>query len=111
MKSGRVRAIASTAPKRGVGPLPELPVMAETIPGFDLVTWHGVMIAPGTAQPIVERVNRELNAVLQNAEVKQRFAASGLQITGGAPGDFAAVLKRDYDKYGAALRSAGVKPE
>lgn len=111
VKSGRVRAIASTAPKRGVGPLPELPVMAETIPGFDLVTWHGVMIAPGTAQPIVERVNRELNAVLQNAEVKQRFAASGLQITGGAPGDFAAVLKRDYDKYGAALRSAGVKPE
>jgi tripartite-type tricarboxylate transporter receptor subunit TctC len=111
VKSGRVRAIASTAPKRGVGPLPELPVMAETIPGFDLVTWHGVMIAPGTPQPIVERVNRELNAVLQNAEVKQRFAASGLQITGGAPGDFAAVLKRDYDKYGAALRSAGVKPE
>jgi len=111
VKSGRVRAIASTAPKRGAGPLPELPVMAETIPGFDLVTWHGVMIAPGTPQPIVERVNRELNAVLQSAEVKQRFAASGLQITGGAPAEFAAILKRDYDKYGAALRSAGVKPE
>ena len=111
VKSGRVRAIASTAPKRGSGPLPDLPVMAETIPGFDLVTWHGVMIAPGTPQPVVERVNRELNAVLQSAEVKQRFAASGLQITGGTPGEFAAILKRDYDKYGAALRSAGVKPE
>lgn len=111
VKSGRVRAIASTAPKRGIGPLPDLPVMAETIPGFDLVTWHGVMIAPGTPQPLVERVNRELNAVLQNAQVKERFAASGLQITGGAPGEFAAILKRDYDKYGAALRSAGVKPE
>jgi tripartite-type tricarboxylate transporter receptor subunit TctC len=111
VKSGRVRAIASTAPKRGVGPLPDLPVMAETVPGFDLVTWHGVMIAPGTPQPIVERVNRELNAVLQNAQVKERFATSGLQITGGAPAEFAAILKRDYDKYGAALRSAGVKPE
>jgi len=111
VKSGRVRAIASTAPKRGAGPLPDLPVMAETIPGFDLVTWHGVMIAPGTPQPTVERVNRELNAVLQSAEVKQRFAASGLQITGGTPAEFAAILKRDYDKYGAALRSAGVKPE
>jgi len=111
VKSGRVRAIASTAPKRGIGPLPELPVMAETIPGFDLVTWHGVMVAPGTPPPLVERVNRELNAVLQSNEVKQRFAASGLQITGGTPAEFGTVLKRDYEKYGSALRSAGVKPE
>ena len=111
VKGGRVRAIASTAPKRGIGPLPDLPVMAETIPGFDLVTWHGVMTAPGTPRPILERVNRELNAVLQSADVKQRFAATGLQITGGAPEEFGAILKRDYDKYGAALRSAGVKPE
>ena len=111
VKSGRVRAIASTAPKRGIGPLPDLPVMAETIPGFDLVTWHGVMTAPGTPRAVLDKVNRELNAVLHSAETRQRFAASGLQITGGAPEEFAAVLKRDYDKYGAALRSAGVKPE
>jgi tripartite-type tricarboxylate transporter receptor subunit TctC len=111
VKSGRVRAIASTAPKRGTGPLPNLPVMSETIPGFDLVTWHGVMTAPSTPRALVEKMNRELNAVLQNAGVRQRFAASGLQVTGGTPDEFGAVLRRDYDKYGAALRSAGVKPE
>ena len=111
VKSGRVRAIASTAPKRGTGPLPDLPVMAETVPGFDLVTWHGVMTAPSTPRPVVERVNRELNAVLQSAETRQRFVASGLQVTGGTPDEFGAILRRDYDKYGAALRSAGVKPE
>jgi tripartite-type tricarboxylate transporter receptor subunit TctC len=111
VKSGRVRAIASTAPKRGTGPLPDLPVMAETIPGFDLVTWHGVMTAPSTPRSVVERVNRELNAVLQTAETRQRFVASGLQITGGTPEDFGAILRRDYDKYGTALRAAGVKPE
>lgn len=49
--------------------------------------------------------------MLRNAEVRQRFAASGLQITGGTPEEFGAILRRDYDKYGAALRSAGVKPE
>jgi tripartite-type tricarboxylate transporter receptor subunit TctC len=111
VKSGRVRAIASTAPKRGTGPLPDLPVMAETIPGFDLVTWHGVMTSPATPRPLLERINRELNAVLQSPEVRQRFTASGLQVTGGTPEEFGAILKRDYDKYGAALRSAGVKPE
>jgi len=110
VRAGRVRAIASTAARRG-GALGDVPVMAETIPGFELVTWHGVMIAPGTAPAIVERVNRELNAVLQQPDVQRRFANSGLDITGGTAQEFAAILRRDYDKYGAALRAAGVKPE
>jgi tripartite-type tricarboxylate transporter receptor subunit TctC len=111
VRSGRVRAIATTAPKRGIGPLGELPVMAETIAGFELVTWHGVMVSAATPAPLIARVNRELNAVLERADVRERFATSGLQITGGSPEEFAAVLRRDYDKYGAALRAAGVKPE
>jgi tripartite-type tricarboxylate transporter receptor subunit TctC len=111
VKSGRVRAIASTAPRRGIGPLGDLPVMAEAIPGFELVTWHGMMVAPGTPRALLQRLNSEFNAVLQQPDVKQRMENSGLQITGGPPEDFAAILKRDYDKYGAALRAAGVKPE
>jgi len=111
VKSGRVRAIATTAPRRGIGPLGELPVVADTVPGFELVTWHGVMMPPATPRALIERVNRELNAVLQRPEVRERFATSGLQIAGGTPADFAAILRRDYDKYGAALRAAGVKPE
>ena len=111
VKAGRVRAIASTAPKRGIGPLGDVPVMAETIPGFELVTWHGVMVAPATPHALVERINREMNAVLQRPDVRERFANSGLQITGGTADDFAAILRRDYDKYGVALRAAGVKPE
>jgi tripartite-type tricarboxylate transporter receptor subunit TctC len=111
VRGGKVRAIASTAPRRGMGPLGELPVMAEAIPGFELVTWHGMMVAPGTPRALVQRLNREFNALLQQPEVKNRMESSGLQITGGPPEDFAAILKRDYEKYGAALRAAGVKPE
>jgi tripartite-type tricarboxylate transporter receptor subunit TctC len=111
VKSGRVRAIASTAPRRGIGPLGDLPVMSEAIPGFDLVTWHGVMVAPATPRSLVQRLNRELGAVLRNPDVRQRLTNSGLQVTGGSPEDFAAILRRDYEKYGAALRAAGVKPE
>ena len=111
VKSGRVRPIATTAPRRGIGPLGDLPVVAETIPGFELVTWHGVMMSPATPRTLIERVNHELNAVLERADVRERFANSGLQITGGTPADFAAILRRDYDKYGKALRAAGVQPE
>ena len=111
VKSGKVRAIASTAPRRGVGPLGDIPVLAETIPGFELVTWHGMMVAPGTPRPLVARLNQEFNAVLQQPEVRQRMENSGLLVTGGTPEEFAAILKRDYDKYGTALRAAGVQPE
>jgi tripartite-type tricarboxylate transporter receptor subunit TctC len=69
------------------------------------------MAAPATPAALVERINREMNAVLQRPDVRERFANSGLQITGGTPDEFAAILRRDYDKYGAALRAAGVKPE
>ena len=111
VKSGRVRAIATTAPRRGISPLGDLPVVAETIPGFELVTWHGVMMPPATSRALIQRVNRELNAVLHRPDVRERFATSGLQITGGTPEDFANLLQRDYDKYGKALRAAGVRPE
>ena len=111
VKSGRVRAIATTAPRRDIGPLGDLPVVADAIPGFELVTWHGVMMPPATPRALIERVNRELNAVLERPDVRERFATSGLQITGGTPEDFAHILRRDYDKYGTALRAAGVKPE
>lgn len=110
VKAGRVRGIASTAPRRG-GLLPDLPAMAEAIPGFELVTWHGVMTAPGTPRPLVERINRELNAVLEQPDVRSRMEKSGLQVSGGTPEAFAAIVRRDFDKYGAALRSAGVRPE
>jgi tripartite-type tricarboxylate transporter receptor subunit TctC len=66
---------------------------------------------PATPRALIERVNRELNAVLERPDVRERFATSGLQITGGTPEDFANILRRDYDKYGTALRAAGVKPE
>ena len=111
VRSGRVRAIASTAPRRGIGPLGDIPVLAETVPGFELVTWHGVMVAPATPKNLVQRLNHEITAVLATPQVRSRFENSGLQITGGTPEDFAAVLRRDFEKYGTALRAAGVKPE
>jgi tripartite-type tricarboxylate transporter receptor subunit TctC len=111
VKSGRVRAIASTNPKRGIGPFGELPVLAETIPDFELVTWHGVMVPAATPREIVLRLNREIQAVLGEPDIRRRFADGGLDITGGTPEEFEVILKRDYTKYGKILRGAGIKPE
>ena len=88
-----------------------LPVLAETIPDFELVTWHGVMVPAATPRDIVLRLNREIQAVLGEPDIRRRFADGGLDITGGTPEQFEAILKRDYAKYGKILTGAGIKPE
>lgn len=111
VKSGRVRAIASTNAKRGIGPFGELPVVSETIPDFELVTWHGVMVPAATPADIVQKLNREIQWVLEQPDIRKRFVDGGLDITGGTPEAFAAILKRDYEKYGKILTAAGIRPE
>ena len=111
VKSGRVRAIASTNAKRGSGPFPDLALASETIPDFELITWHGVMVPRGTPNDIVLRLNRELAAVLEQPDVRQRFIEGGFDIVGGTPEAFDELLRREYAKFGRILKEAGVKPE
>jgi tripartite-type tricarboxylate transporter receptor subunit TctC len=111
VKAGRVRAIASTNAKRGIGPFGDLPVISETIPDFELVTWHGVMVPAATPGDIVQKLNREIQWVLEQPDIRKRFSDGGLDITGGTPEAFEAILKREYAKYGKILAAAGIKPE
>jgi tripartite-type tricarboxylate transporter receptor subunit TctC len=111
VKAGRVRAIATTSAKRSAGPLGDLPAVSETIPDFELVTWHGVMVPAATPGDIVRKLNREIQWVLEQPDIGKRFADGGLDITGGTPEAFEALLKRDYAKYGKILTGAGIKPE
>ena len=111
VKAGRVRAIATTSAKRTSGPLGGLPTVSETIPDFELVTWHGVMVPAATPKDIVEKLNREIQWVLEQPDIRKRFADGGLEITGGTPEAFEAILRRDYEKYGKILTAAGVRPE
>jgi tripartite-type tricarboxylate transporter receptor subunit TctC len=111
VKAGRVRAIATTSAKRSAGPLGDLPTLSETIPDFELETWHGVMVPAATPRDIVQKLNRDIQWVLGQPDVAKRFADGGLDITGGTPEAFEALLKRDYAKYGKILTGAGIKPE
>jgi len=111
VKSGRVRAIASTNPKRGSPPFADLPAVAETIPGFDLVSWQAAMVARATPRTIVQRLNREFLWVLDQPDVRQRMIDTGLEPAGSTPEAFDEFLAREYAKYGQVLKEAGIKPE
>ena len=111
VRAGKVRALATTAPKRGQGPFGELPVMVESIPEFDIATWQGLTVPRATPRDLVQRINRELNAVLAEPEVRKRFNDAGLEVVGGTPEAFDQHLRNEAAKYNRILTAAGVKPE
>ncbi len=111
VRAGRVRAVATLSPRRGAAGFPDLPTMSETLPGFEFVTWHGVMAPAGTPRDIVERWNREIGAVLGQADVRARLVETGFEIVGGGPEVFEERLRRDQELFGRILREAGVKPQ
>lgn len=111
VKSGRVRAIASLNSKRGGGQLPDLPTASETIPGFELLAWHGVMAPKGTPREIVQRLNREIAAVLALPEIRQRLTATGFEIVASSPEAFGERIRHDYEFYGKVAKEAGIKPQ
>ena len=111
VKSGRVRAIATAFPKRGSQPFPDLPAVAETIPGFDLTAWQGVVVPAGTPREVVSRLNRDLGTALGQPEARQKLAATGVDVIGGSADAFDQLIKQNYRRFSEVLKNAGIKPE
>lgn len=111
LRSGKVRALATTGAKR-MSILPDLPTVAEAgVPGYENSTWSALGVAAHTPQSIVDRLNREINAVLQLPEVREAARVEGSLITGGTPAQFHEILKSELAKFGKLIKAAGIKSE
>ena len=109
VKSGKLRALATTGPKR-MATAPELPTVNESgVPGYDATLWYSMIGPKGIPRPIVMQWNTEVNRILQMPDVKERLVAGGLEPAGGTPEDFAKVLKRDVERWASVVKQAGVK--
>ena len=109
IKSGRVKPIAVLNTARGRPPFPDLPALGEAVPGFEMITWQGIVMPAGTPREIAARINREVNAILQTPEMKQKYLESGLDAVTISPEQFGEVMQRDYVKYGRIIRAANIK--
>lgn len=109
VNGGKLKALATANPTRGQAPFPQAPSTNESIPGFEMTTWQGLFVPVGTPRPVVDRLNRELNAVLAEPEVVRRITESGLQVVPTTPEDFRKTVVRDYERYGQLIRAAGIK--
>ena len=89
--------------------LPDVPAIAERVPGYSGDAWHGILAPAGTPNEIVERLAAETAKVLAMPDVRKRFIDIGLTPIGDSPAEFAATVKSDFDRWGAAIRKAKIK--
>ncbi|MDO8595548.1 MAG: tripartite tricarboxylate transporter substrate binding protein, partial [Sulfuricaulis sp.] len=111
IKSGKVRALASMNPKRGGFGLPDLPTASEVFPDMWFEGWHGALGPGGMPRDIVQRMNREFDAVMKSPEIQKVFLPQGFNIIGGPPEVFTERIRVDLQKFSKALADAGIKPE
>ena len=107
--AGKLRALAVTGPRRSLA-FPDLPAIAELYPGYEVTIWLGLFAPAGTPEPVLARLRAEVKEALASPDVKAKLnQAGGLDSFSSTPEEFAALIQRDYDKYGKIVKEIGVK--
>ena len=109
-KAGSVRALAVTTKDR-VAVVPDIPTIAETVPGFDVFSWFGFFVPARTPPDVIARINADTNAALVYAPVKSRFEELGAVPKGSTQAELAAFLQSEIDKWGPVIREAKIRVE
>jgi len=109
IQSGRVRALAVSGLKR-YSVMPDVPTLAEGgVDKFEALAWNGVLFPAGTPSAIIDRMNREMNAALNSADVREKLRAAGLDPAGGTPEEFARWIRAESDKWAPIIKRTGAK--
>jgi tripartite-type tricarboxylate transporter receptor subunit TctC len=110
VKSGAMRALAVSTEKR-LDVLPDVPAMAEFLPGFEASGWYGIAAPKDTPPEIIERLNREVNAGLSDPKMKERLAELGCLVYPGPPSDMSKYAAEEIEKWTKVVRTAGIKAQ
>ncbi len=108
IKSGRLRALATSTPKR-ISALPDLPPVAEAIPGYETLTWQGFLVPAGTPKGVVDRLHTEFVKALKDPEFASRMQGLGLEIYGTTPAEFAQFIRDENVKWGKVIKATGAR--
>jgi tripartite-type tricarboxylate transporter receptor subunit TctC len=110
LKAGTLRALGVTGAKR-MDILPDVPAVAESLPGYEAVSWAGIGAPAGTPAEIVDKLNAETNAALADPKLQAQLAEFGAAVMTGSPADFKTFIAAEIDKWGKVVKFANIKPE
>ena len=108
VKSGKLRLLAVASAQR-LPSLPDVPTMAEKLPGFESVAWYAIVAPPLTPKDIVDKINADVNAVLKEPEVRERLKKLSAEIYGGSVAKTAEYMHEEVDRWGSVIKSAHIK--
>ena len=107
VRSGRLRALATTTARRPTG-FPDLPTVAEAgVPGFEASTWHGLVVPSGTPRPIIDQISASVNTSLRQPDLREKFLAAGAEPAGGTPEAFAEYIRVEVPRWEKVIRQSG----
>jgi tripartite-type tricarboxylate transporter receptor subunit TctC len=108
IRTGKLRAIAITGPRRSVA-ITEVPTFAESgMPGFDASSWNGIVVPAGTPRPVVDKLNAEIVRIMQMPAVLERLSPDGTLALNSTPEEFAAYIKSEQAKWSKVVRAANI---
>jgi len=110
VKAGKVRALGVSTKTR-LAVLPDVPPIADRVPGYEVLGWNGILAPAGTPQAIIERLNAEIVKVLRTPAVIALLATHGVEPIGNTPRQFSAVIRADLEKWAKVIKEAGIKAD
>jgi tripartite-type tricarboxylate transporter receptor subunit TctC len=110
IRAGKLRPLAVTTATRSEV-LPDLPTVADFVPGYEASAWYGVGVPKGTSDDIVDKLNKEINAILADPKAKARLADLGASLLAGSPADFGKLVADETEKWGKVVKFSGAKPD
>jgi tripartite-type tricarboxylate transporter receptor subunit TctC len=111
VRSGKLKALGVSSSKR-VAALPDVPTIAESgVPGFEVANWWGILAPAGAPQPALDRLYKEITAILDSPETRKRFELEGAEVVRMKPQEFAAFVTQEMEKWTRVVKEAGIKPE
>jgi tripartite-type tricarboxylate transporter receptor subunit TctC len=110
VKAGRLKALGVGARQR-IAVLPDVPPIADTLPGYEARGWNGILAPAGTPRPMIERLNREIVKVVRSPEFNQVLTSEGATPVGNTPAEFDAVIRADVKKWAKIIKEAGIRAQ
>jgi tripartite-type tricarboxylate transporter receptor subunit TctC len=108
VKAGKLKLLAVASPKR-LPSLPNVPTIAETLPGFQAVAWYGIVAPPGTPKPVVAKINADVNEALRQPEMQDKLKKLSAEIFGGSVGATAKYMHEEVERWGNVIKAANIK--